>query len=119
MRIALFAGAAALLVASVSGAKQPGRDAGYYTSLKLQRMCAAPGGTASRNECRTYVAGVIDGLRMGEALMGHRACIPGATALNTMILVVQLYLTERPGHGRENAAKTVIEAVSAKWPCSR
>lgn len=119
MRIALLAGAVAVLVATVSGAKQPGRDAGYYSSFKLQRMCAAPGGTASKNECRTYVAGVIDGLRMGKAVTGQPACIPRATALNTIILIVQLHQTERPGHGRENAARIILQAVSAKWPCVR
>ena len=117
MRLALVAGALAMMAANVSFAKQPARDAGYYTSLKLQRLCAAPGGTTSKNECRTYIAGVVDSLGMGEAAVGHRACIPRATVLNTIILVVQLYQTERPDIGHQNAARIIIEAVSARWPC--
>lgn len=117
MRVALLAGAMAILAANVSVAKQPARDAGFYTSLKFQRLCAAPGGTASKNECRTYIAGVVDVLGTGEAVIGRRACIPRATVLNTIILVVQLYQTERPGIGHQNAAKIIVEAISEKWPC--
>jgi hypothetical protein len=117
MRIALLAGAAALLAANASAAQPPARDAGYYSSRKIQRLCAAPGGTASNNECRTYVAGVVDVLGTGEAAAGQRACIPRATVLNTIILVVRLYQTERPGIAHQNAAKTIADAVSEKWPC--
>jgi len=117
MRVALFAGVTAILAANVSVAQPPARDAGYYSSRKIQRLCAAPGGTTSNNECRTYVAGVVDILGRGEAVVGHRACIPRETVLSTIILVVQLYQTERPGIAHQNAAKTIADAVSEKWPC--
>jgi hypothetical protein len=117
MRIALLAVAMVLLAANGSVAKQPAREAGFYSSRKFQRLCAAPGGTASKNECRTYIAGVVDVLGAGEAVVGRRACIPRATVLNTIILVVQLYQTERPGIGHQNAAKTIVAAISDKWPC--
>lgn len=120
MKRALLAGVLAVLAilpGNVSVAKQPGRDVGYYTSDKLQRLCAAPGGTSSKNECRTYIAAVVDSLGRCDAVDGHRACIPRTTVLNTIILVVQLHQTERRGIGHQNAAKVVLEAVSTKWPC--
>lgn len=114
MRLALLAYTNVIIAANASFANQPARDAGYYTSFKLQRLCAAP---SSNNECRTYIAGVVDTLRTGEAVVGSRVCIPRAVTLNTIILAVRQYQTERPGIGHQSAAKIVTESVSAKWPC--
>lgn len=107
----------AALAANVSAADQPAREPGFYTSVKLQRLCAAPGGTAKQNECRTYIAGVVDGLLAGATVFGRRACMPPATLMKTIMLVVELYQSERSGIDHQNAAKIVAAAVSEKWPC--
>ena len=117
MRFALLAGTLAALASNASIAEQPVREPGFYTSLELQRVCAAPVGTTKKNECRTYIAGVVDGLLTGESVYGRRACIPRATLMKTIMLVVDLYQSERSGIDQQNAAKIVAAAVSDKWPC--
>jgi len=117
MRFVLFAGAFAALASVASAAQQPVRDLGFYTSLELKRLCAAPVGTTRKNECRIYIAGVVDGLLTGEPVQGRRACIPRETLMKTIMLVVELYQSEQSGIDHQNAAKTVAAAVSAKWPC--
>jgi hypothetical protein len=117
MRFVLFAGALALLASDASGAQQPVRETGFYTSLELKRVCAAPVGTSKKNECRTYIAAVVDGLWTGEPVYGRRACIPRETHIKTIMLVVELYQSERSGLDHQNAAKIVVAAVADKWPC--
>jgi hypothetical protein len=117
MRFAIFAGAMAALAANPSAAQQPMREAGFYTSLELKRVCAAPVGTPKKNECRTYIAGVVDGLLTGESVYGRRACIPRTTLMKTIMLVVELHQSERSGIDQQNAAKIVAAAVADKWPC--
>jgi hypothetical protein len=117
MRFALLAGAFAALSYNVSAAQQPVREAAFYTSRELRRVCAAPVGTTKRNECRTYIAGVVDGFFSGESVYGRRACIPRATLIKTIMLVVELYQSERSGLDHQNAAKIVAAAVADKWPC--
>src|SRR5262245_33348912 len=79
MRFGLLAGAFAALACNVSAAQPPARETGFYTSVELRRMCAAPAGTTRKNDCRAYIAGVVDTLFGGEPVYGRRACIPHTT----------------------------------------
>jgi len=117
MRFVLFAAVFAALASDASAAQQPVREPAFYTSLELKRVCAAPVGTTKKNECRIYIAGVVDGLLTGEPIYGRRACIPRETHMKTIMLVVELYQSERSGIDHQNAAKIVAAAVADKWPC--
>ena len=119
MRFALLAGAFAALACNVSAAQPPARETGFYTSVELRRMCAAPAGTTRKNDCRAYIAGVVDTLFGGEPVYGRRACIPHTTHIKTIMLVVELYQAEQSGIENQNAAKAIAAAVSDKWPCPR
>jgi len=97
------------------------------TAADLQQLCRGPD-TASKNICRIYILGVVQGIEVGLSIVdgkdvGKRPCIPHHTSADVLQEAVKLSLDEdlkRVPADRNVYASGIIEGVVVRmFPCAK
>ena len=110
----------ALLLTTV--AASAGED-NAITAADLQQLCRGSD-TTSRNVCRVFIVGVVQGIQLGLQLAdrhGARPCVPGATSAEALESTVKAQLDQRlkaaPGDEQQAAAEVIGRVVVHAFPC--
>ena len=96
--------------------------ASYVSGDQLSEACSRgisePPGNAFLVGCKSYVAGVVDALRMADSRMGTRLlCLAPGTQLDDLTRLVIDFLGQHPDQAQRAGQAVVYEAVSRAFPC--
>ena len=114
--------AAALLLANVaaSAAEDNAISAG-----DLQQLCHGSD-TTSKNVCRVFIVGVVQGIQLGLDIADHhaaRACVPGTMSASGLESAVKTQLDQKlqatPAAQEESAASLISSIVARSYPCAQ
>jgi hypothetical protein len=111
-----------LLAATVAPAEERAMSA-----ADLQQLCLGTD-TTSRNVCRVYILGVVQGIEVGlgiaDGKLAHtRPCIPDSTSAEELERAVKgkldADLTANPADGGRDAARVIGLAAARAFPCQK
>ncbi len=89
------------------------------TGQSLKERCAAFQLTnpSAGLACRGYIGAVADILSEGNAIDGHRACLPATVRREDLVRQVIAWLDRHPELLRAKAHRLTAEALSERYPC--
>ena len=110
--------ATALLLASVAAADENAISAG-----DLQQLCHGSD-TTSKNVCRVFIVGVVQGIQLGLDMADRqaaRACLPGSVSAAGLESAVKTQLDQKlqatPAAQEQSAASLISTIVVRTYPC--
>ncbi len=118
MRSALLALISATFViwSGTAGAAEPG----VMSAADLQQLCMGSD-TTSRNVCRVYILGVVQGINVGLNMRGKRPCVPASIAAEDLERSIKTKLAADlaavPDDGTRDASGIIGGIVARTYPC--
>jgi hypothetical protein len=91
----------------------------------LQQLCHGSD-TTSKNVCRVFIVGVVQGIQLGLDIADQhaaRACVPGAMSAADLESAVKTQLDQKlqatPAAQEQAAAALISTIVARAYPCSQ
>jgi len=99
---------------------------GVMSAGDLQQLCLGTD-TTSRNVCRVYILGVVQGIEVGlhlaDSKTAHRPCIPQSTSAEGLEQAVRSKLDEDLAAATTNrdqdASTLIVTAAAQAFPCQK
>jgi hypothetical protein len=94
--------------------------AGPMTAADLDTDCSALDMTRN-STCRSYVLGVVEGLRLAARTLGERTqfCVPSDVPEGQLVAIFEEAVREHPQDLKKPAAALVASAVAHTFPCAK
>jgi Rap1a immunity proteins len=95
-------------------------DENAMTAGDLQQLCLGSD-TTSKNVCRIYILGVVQGIEVGLNMRGRRPCVPATTSAESLQQTIKSKLDEDltavPSDKNLVAAGIIGGIVARAFPC--
>jgi hypothetical protein len=95
-------------------------DENAMTAGDLQQLCLGSD-TTSRNVCRIYILGVVQGIEVGLNMRGRRPCVPATTSADSLQQTIKSKLDEDltavPSDKNLVASGIIGGIVARTFPC--
>jgi len=95
-------------------------DENAMTAGDLQQLCLGSD-TTSKNVCRIYILGVVQGIEVGLNMRGRRPCVPATTSAESLQQTIKSKLDEDlaavPGDKNLVASGIIGGIVARAYPC--
>ena len=95
-------------------------DENAMTAGDLQQLCLGSD-TTSKNVCRIYILGVVQGIEVGLNMRGRRPCVPATTSAESLQQTIKSKLDEDltavPSDKNLVASGIIGGIVARTFPC--
>lgn len=95
-------------------------DENAMTAGDLQQLCLGSD-TTSKNVCRIYILGVVQGIEVGLNMRGRRPCVPATTSAESLQQTIKTKLDEDltavPSDKNLVASGIIGGIVARTFPC--
>jgi hypothetical protein len=109
--------ALSLLAASLNILPSTVSAQGLSHGDELLKDCTDPADSFGRGVCHGYILGIASVLSEGNAISGHKACIPQAVNMGQIVDTSVRYIKNNAATGTSTAAVLIAKSLERSFPC--
>ena len=106
-----------LLAASLNILPSPVSAQGLSHGDELLKYCTDPAESFGRGVCHGYILSIASVLSEGNAISGHKACIPQAVNMGQIVDTSVRYIKDNATAGTSTAAVLIAKSLERSFPC--
>jgi Rap1a immunity proteins len=84
---------------------------------ELLKYCGDPAESFGRGVCHGYILSIASVLSEGNAISGHKACIPSAVNLGQIVDTSVRYIKDNAATSQYTAAVLIAKSLERSFPC--
>jgi hypothetical protein len=84
---------------------------------ELLKYCTDPAESFGRGVCHGYILSIASVLSEGNAISGHKACIPQAVNMGQIVDTSVRYIEDNAAAGTSTAAVLIAKSLERSFPC--
>ena len=106
-----------LLATSLNILPSPVSAQGLSHGDELLKYCTDPADSFGRGVCHGYILSIASVLSEGNAISGHKACIPQAVNMGQIVDTSVRYIEDNAAAGTSTAAVLIARSLERSFPC--
>jgi hypothetical protein len=105
------------LAASLNILPSPVSAQGLSHADELLKYCTDPADSFGRGVCHGYILSIASVLSEGNAISGHKACIPQAVNMGQIVDTSVRYIKNNATADTSTAAVLIAKSLERSFPC--